>query len=95
MRNNWLVYSVKDKSLFFKIWRKKIMQQRIIAVQIMFFFISIIASNNIVTAAQIPVPDHIVFVFLENHGYEQLIGNAAAPYFNSLASDSSAALFTQ
>ena len=45
--------------------------------------------------SQLPTPDHIVIVILENHGFEQIMGNSAAPYINSLVSDSSTALFTQ
>ncbi len=45
--------------------------------------------------AQLPTPDHVVFVMFENHSYDQVIGNSAAPYINSLISDPSAALFTQ
>ncbi|MFE0461578.1 alkaline phosphatase family protein [Kitasatospora sp. NPDC058965] len=36
-------------------------------------------------AAALPTPDHVVVVVLENHAYDQVIGNAAAPYLNSLA----------
>jgi hypothetical protein len=45
--------------------------------------------------SQPPIPDHVIFVILENHGYDQIMGNSAAPYLNSLVSDSSSALFTQ
>jgi hypothetical protein len=45
--------------------------------------------------SQLPIPDHIIFVIFENHGYDQIIGNPAAPYLNSLVSDSATALFTQ
>jgi hypothetical protein len=45
--------------------------------------------------SQLPVPDHVLFVVFENHSYDQVIGSSAAPYINSLVSDSSAALFTQ
>jgi acid phosphatase len=38
------------------------------------------------TQAQAPHSDHVVIVTLENHSYEQVIGNAAMPYFNQLAS---------
>jgi hypothetical protein len=34
---------------------------------------------------QLPVPDHIVIVMEENHGYSQIIGSPNAPYINSLA----------
>ena len=31
-------------------------------------------------------PDHIIFVWLENRGYNKIIGNSDAPYINSLIS---------
>ena len=36
---------------------------------------------------QPPVPsfDHIFIVIMENHGYDEIIGNAEAPYINQLA----------
>ena len=46
-------------------------------------------------AQTVPTPDHVVVVVMENHGYSQIIGaNTGAPYINSLAVDSFAALFT-
>jgi hypothetical protein len=33
----------------------------------------------------VPRPDHIVVAVFENHGYDQVIGNARAPYLNGLA----------
>jgi len=45
--------------------------------------------------AQLPTPDHVVIVIFENHSYDQIMGNSAAPYLNSLVSDSATALFTQ
>lgn len=45
--------------------------------------------------SQLPVPDHVVFVIFENHNYDQILGNSAAPYLNALVSDSATALFTQ
>jgi hypothetical protein len=45
--------------------------------------------------SQLPIPDHVIFVIFENHGYDQIMGNSAAPYLNSLGSDSATALFTQ
>jgi phosphatidylinositol-3-phosphatase len=42
----------------------------------------------------LPVPDHIVVLFLENHDYSQIIGSQEAPYINALATDSYTALFT-
>src|ERR1700694_4797982 len=35
--------------------------------------------------AQVPHSDHVVIVALENHSYEQVIGNPAMPYYNQLA----------
>ena len=45
--------------------------------------------------SQLPVPDHIVCVILENHSYDQIHGNSAAPYLNGLVRDAATALFTQ
>jgi hypothetical protein len=36
------------------------------------------------TAESIPRPAHTVVVVMENHSYAQVIGNASAPYINSL-----------
>jgi phosphatidylinositol-3-phosphatase len=41
----------------------------------------------------VPRPDHVVIVIEENHRAPQIIGNAAAPYINSLADQG--ALFTK
>lgn len=41
----------------------------------------------------IPVPDHVVVVVEENHAESAIIGNAQAPYINSLATGGT--LFTQ
>jgi hypothetical protein len=38
-------------------------------------------------------PDHIVFVWMENKGYNQIIGSTSAPYINSLVKQGT--LFTQ
>ena len=35
----------------------------------------------------LPRPDHVVILIMENHGYEDIIGNADAPYINSLAQE--------
>src|ERR1700744_4268853 len=35
--------------------------------------------------AKLPKPDHIIIVMEENHSYADIIGNAQAPYINSLA----------
>jgi phospholipase C len=37
--------------------------------------------------AQVPQYDHVVVVIFENHSYSEIIGNPAAPTFNSLAVD--------
>ena len=37
------------------------------------------------TSAQVPRPDHVVVVIEENRGYADVIGNPAAPYINTLA----------
>lgn len=44
-------------------------------------------------AAGVPTPDHVVVVVMENHSYNEVVGNSAAPYISSLAS--SGANFTQ
>lgn len=36
---------------------------------------------------QLPRPDHVVVVVMENKQYSSIIGNASAPYINHLASD--------
>ena len=33
----------------------------------------------------IPAFDHIFVVIMENHGYDEIIGSADAPYLNQLA----------
>lgn len=38
------------------------------------------------TAATVPTPAHVVVVVEENRSYSNIIGNASAPYINSLAS---------
>jgi acid phosphatase len=58
-----------------------------------FVFLILSLFQNIIKA-DIPVPDHIVIVIMENHGYNQIIGSSNAPYINSLASDPNGALFT-
>lgn len=45
--------------------------------------------------SSVPTPDHVVVLVLENHGYQQVVGSAAAPYINGLLSDPQCALFTQ
>jgi hypothetical protein len=43
-------------------------------------------------AAPLPLPDHVVVVVEENHGYSEIIGSPNAPYINALAQ--AGALFT-
>lgn len=50
--------------------------------------------NTLYAGASIPKPDNIVVVILENHGYSEIIGSAAAPYINSLVVGEKTALFT-
>jgi hypothetical protein len=45
--------------------------------------------------SQLPIPDHVVFVIFENHNYDQIHRNSAAPYLNGLLRDSATALFTR
>ena len=51
-------------------------------------------ANRVAGQGTLPRPDHIVIVIFENHGYDQIIGSAAAPYINALANDTLSALFT-
>ena len=44
------------------------------------------AAGPAVADKRVPRPDHVVIVMEENHGYDQIIGSADAPYINSLAS---------
>ena len=43
-----------------------------------------IKSNEVSYAIANP-PSYVIVVILENHGYDQIVGNASAPYINSLA----------
>ena len=58
-------------------------------------FLFIIQANFVLSQSLLPKPDHIVMVILENHSFNQIIGSSAAPYINSLANDTSTALFSQ
>ena len=59
-----------------------------------FLFLLILHTNILFSQTTFPKPDHIVIAILENHSFEQIIGSTAAPYINSLANDTSSALFT-
>ena len=48
--------------------------------------------KKVMTRNGLNVPAHIVIVIEENHGYDQIIGSAAAPYINKLAAEG--AIFT-
>ena len=61
-------------------------------VPLLILCISIFSTN---AYPKLPMPDHVVIVIFENHDYDQIMGNAAAPYLNSLVNDPAAALFTQ
>jgi acid phosphatase len=43
----------------------------------------------------LPQPAHVLLVILENHAYEQIIGNEKASFINSLAKGANSTLFTQ
>lgn len=42
-------------------------------------------SRFLLTASNLPTPDHVVIVVEENHSYSSIIGSSSAPYINSLA----------
>lgn len=54
-----------------------------------------VSAGNFAVAQSLPLPAHIVIAIYENHAYENIIGSSAAPYINSLTTDSDAALFTK
>ena len=61
-----------------------------------FVLLLLIVQTGIVFSQPVlPVPDHIVIAILENHAYTQIIGSAASPNINTLASGPYSALFTQ
>ncbi|HVB45884.1 MAG TPA: hypothetical protein VNF47_24685 [Streptosporangiaceae bacterium] len=39
------------------------------------------------TLATPPAYSHVIWIWMENHSYSDIIGNTAAPYINSLASE--------
>lgn len=53
------------------------------------FSITILTGLSTFAIAQtsIPRPAHVVVLIMENHGYEDIIGNASAPFINSLAQE--------
>jgi len=52
----------------------------------------LLASAPSYAKGSVPTPDHVIIVMEENHSYSEIIGNAQAPYINSLAQ--AGALFT-
>jgi hypothetical protein len=48
-----------------------------------------------IMAQNVPTPDHVMVVLLENEGYGSIIGNSNCPFINSLANDPANAVFTQ
>jgi len=62
---------------------------------LMLLLILSVAFFNTNVYSQPPILDHVIFVIFENHNYDQIMGNSAAPYLNSLVSDPETALFTQ
>ncbi|MEO8088061.1 MAG: fibronectin type III domain-containing protein, partial [Bacteroidota bacterium] len=55
------------------------------------------ASGSFTTTSStsMPMPDHVVILIEENHGYTQVMGSGSAPYINALASDAMSTSFTQ
>ncbi len=64
------------------------MKRLLFLIQIIFICLTL------TSLAQVPRPDHVVVLILENHAYDQIIGSKAAPYINSLLKDKHCALFT-
>ena len=48
-------------------------------------FVLLVAGFSLHSQAQVPQSDHVFVLMEENHSYEQVIGNSAMPYLNSLA----------
>src|SRR5205809_2824915 len=72
--------------------QKKDHMQKIITFHMpkkLFLLVALLHLQFIKMKAQsaLPRPDHVVVLIMENHGYEDIIGNASAPYINSLAQD--------
>jgi hypothetical protein len=51
-------------------------------------------SQQKASSARMPIPDHIVIVIEENHGYSEINESKSAPYINLLAKDSFSVKFT-
>jgi len=69
------------------------MNAHIVSFRVMLILV-MLQANRVAAQGILPRPDHIVIVILENHGYDKIIGSAAAPYINALANDPFSALFT-
>jgi acid phosphatase len=47
--------------------------------------VAVVAVKGTARAADLPRPDHVVVVVMENHSYSSVIGSTSAPYINALA----------
>lgn len=69
--------------------KKKLLKKRITTryslFLIVFFLLFAQVSNAQAGKSKLPKPDHIIIVIEENHGFEDIIGSANAPFINSLA----------
>jgi hypothetical protein len=74
-------------------FRERSLMRTISAVLLTAVVSLVCTENALAGSGKIPVPDHVIIVMEENHGYSQIIGNSQAPYINSLAS--AGALFTK
>jgi len=72
-----------------------IRSKRSVYIKVVLFATVIALPNILFSQATLPAPDHIVILILENHSYDEVIGNTAGPHINALAVDDHAALFTQ
>jgi phosphatidylinositol-3-phosphatase len=71
----------------FHINPKSIQMKKAIPIVILFF------AYQAFSQTVLPVPEHIVILILENHGYSQIINSSEAPFINALANDANSALF--
>src|SRR5690242_18015602 len=69
---------------------EKMMKKTTISfLQIIVTVLMLVCNFAMVSYAQttVPRPDHVVILIMENHGYEDIIGNASAPFINTLAQE--------
>ncbi len=57
------------------------------SAQVIAFALFLFTAFSVNAQSAVPRPDHVVILVMENHGYEDIIGNAAAPYINTLANE--------